>query len=1127
MMNKLIEQDKLHRRLALDASKSFIVQAPAGSGKTELLIQRFLTLLAKVKAPEEVLAITFTKKAASEMRMRVLKALKQASEPEPDSEHQKQTWLLARNVLQQDKQFQWNIINNPNQLRIQTIDSFCTHLTRQLPLLSHFGSQPDIADFPIVLYREAIQEVLMHVEENYEWSDAITELLLHLDNDLNKLHDLLVTLLGKRDQWLPYVPYSTNDDEIRDMLENQLQLIISDALTAIQTIFPRELAPELLAIARYASSHANNEVRSCEILTSLPGNQAEDKTAWLGLAKLLLTKSFSWRKKVDEEIGFPALKNLKHPHEIATNREYRQRLNDLVMKLEDHENLRLALEELFFLPHPVYTDSQWRILQSLLHVLKIAAAQLRVTFQQHGQIDFIENTQAALAALGNDETPTDLALALDYQIQHILIDEFQDTSHTQHLLLEKLIRGWERNDGRTLFVVGDPMQSIYRFREAEVGLFIRMRSKGIAHLELTPLSLAINFRSSSNIVEWNNTHFHKIFPSFNDMATGAVSYSKSVAHANQAETENTISVHGFVNAAKDTEANQIVEVINKTQLDHPQDKIAILVRSRSHLQNIIPALKKAKLSFRAIDIDALSSRQSICDLLSLTCALLHPADRISWLSVLRAPWCGLSLADLHIIAGSDAYAAIYTQLQSKELSQKLSVDGQTRVNKIMTIISAKIAERERHPLRAWVESTWLLLGGPATLATESDIDDANAYFSLLQEFTDKNQLLNLDKLKERINQLYASTQHDEASIHIMTIHTAKGLEFDTVILPQLSRKNPHDDKALLAFIEQPLSNEQMALLLAPIHATGSEKDMLYEYITRQQKNKSDYETDRLFYVATTRAKKRLHLFFNITRNDNGKDRIDSGSFIAKAWPLLEKQKDTILTVINQNENIESENNITRPIKRITSKWLNPHDELVSQNSSAHKKQSGFQLRDLTPSLIGTVIHRILQIISETNIDWWLSKTENEKVQYCELLLKQSGVSLIQLAHARQSVINAIQNTIHDERGRWILSKHVAAKSEFAITSMIDNQIENIVIDRTFIDDNNVLWIIDYKTASLQDQPLDKFLEREKKKHAEQMQKYHRVLSLQHEGTIRLGLYFPVNSGWVEWESNIRSSILIS
>jgi len=1121
----LVEQDQYHRQLALDADQSFIVQAPAGSGKTELLIQRLLTLLTRVNTPEEILAITFTKKAANEMRLRVIKALKHAlNDPEPDTDHAKQTWLLAKKALQQDAKQKWNLINNPNQLRIQTIDSLCSNLTKQLPLLSHFGSQPDIADNPNILYREAVQEVIMHVEENYDWSNAITKLLLHLDNDLNKLHDLLVNLLAKRDQWLPYIQISSTDIEIKKQLEKQLGLVISDTLSAVQSIFPKNTISELLAIARFAASnidahtHPESDILTCQSLTQMPGITPDEKNNWLGLAKLLLTKSYTWRKRVDEDMGFPPLKSLKNPHEIALHNEYRQRLTTLITTLSEHENLRLALIELFYLPNSTYNDTQWEILQALLQVLKIVAAQLRVTFQQYGQIDFIENTQAALAALGNDEHPTDLALALDYHIKHILIDEFQDTSYTQFQLLEKLTKGWETHDGRTLFVVGDPMQSIYRFREAEVGLFIRMRSKGLHHIHLIPLTLAVNFRSTSAIVEWNNMHFQNIFPQFNDMATGAVTYSPSVSNQNEAITtqEKVVTISGYVDAHPELEAHGIIEIIHETRKKYSAEKIAILVRSRSHLAAIIPALKKAKLAYRAIDIDPLASRQHIQDVLSLTCALLHPADRIAWLSVLRAPWCGLSLSDLFIIAGNDAHAAIITQLERADLREKLSEDGRSRIGKILPVLKAKIAVRERYHLRTWIENTWLLIGGPACLNDYADYDDINAFFKLLENFSNHTPILNLDKLKEKMYQLFASTQHDDATIQIMTIHTSKGLEFDTVILPQLERKNPNDDKSLLLWMDRPLTNEQMALLLAPIHAIGMDKDPIYEYINRQQRIKADYEMDRLFYVAATRAKKRLHLFFNISTNSKNEHKPESGSFLEKIWSQLERNKNEFLIFSNQDSIESIQQETSRPIQRITPSWINPILELQSHHTIAHMKKGGFQLVNNTFRLIGTATHKILQMLANHGTDWWTNKSLQDKQTYVDHRLRQLGMNVDNHDLSANAVLKSVENTLTDHRGQWILKPHRDAKSEFAMTAVINGKHESLVIDRIFIDDNNVLWIIDYKTAELTHPDVNSFLENEHKKYAEQMQKYFQALSMMHDGTIRLGLYFPAVPAWREW-----------
>lgn len=1118
-MQDLIEKDQQQRAQALDAHASFIVQAPAGSGKTELLIQRFLTLLNQVNKPEEVLAITFTKKAANEMRLRLLKALKNAMhEPFPASSHAQLTWNLATNVLKRDQQFGWNLLDNPNQLRIQTIDALCTYLTKQLPLLSHFGSQPDIAENASLLYRTAVQEVLLHVEENYEWSVAISKLLLHLDNDLNKLHDLCINLLAKRDQWLPYIHLDQQTTEIKKHLEQQLAAIVNEQLTKLRQLFPSALITETMAIARFAADNIalkftqqQSELRN---LMELPGVAAKDMSAWLTLANLLLTKTGTWRKQLNDEIGFPPLTGIKNPQEKLLHTDYRQRFAGLIKVLNEHEDLRLALQELTHLPKPTYDNNQWDILQSLLMLLKILAAQLRVTFQQFGQIDFIENAQAALLALGTAEQPTDLALALDYQIKHILVDEFQDTSYTQYQLLEKLTNGWETHDGRTLFVVGDPMQSIYRFREAEVGLFIRMRLNGIGAIKLIPLTLARNFRSLSDIVLWNNKHFSAMFPKHNDIATGSVTYSPSITNQTTQQTSQ-ISIQGFANFEDGIQAQAILNLITETRQHSPNDSIAILVRSRGHLSEIIPTLKRANISFRAIDIAPLASRQHIQDLLALTKAMLHPADRIAWLAILRAPWCGLSLADLLSIAGNDAYATIYEQL---ERAVNVSTDGQTRLERITPILKTKLFERDRYDLRTWIESTWQALGGPASLKEAADIYDAEEFFKLLGKLDQTGQAINLERLQEKVQQLYATTSHDEHLLQIMTIHSAKGLEFDTVILPHLERKMPIDDKSLLLWMERPLMNDKTALLLAPIHKTGSDKDNMYEYISRQQKIKSEYEIERLFYVATTRAKKNLHLLFAIQHGER-EFSPEHGSFLKKIWPQIEANKAHII-LENQQAQADTQQKITtvvkRPLRRLHTQWTNPIKSTSTQQTGMHKKSSGFSLPDTSAQTIGIVTHRILQLLAQNGLDWWTEKSKDNQLDYIHALLSQRHMPIKQLYSAKNTVFKAIDNTLADSRGQWILQQQSQSKAEFALSTVNNGEVMNLVVDRTFIDANDIRWIIDYKTTAFSKQDLETFLSEEQDKYLEKMQQYKAALQLHDARETKLGLYFPILQAWKEW-----------
>ncbi len=1126
MLPDLLKQDQHQRELALNPAASFIVQAPAGSGKTELLIQRYLTLLSSVSKPEEILSITFTKKAAHEMRQRVIHAIKSAqNEPEPASPHAKKTWLIAKKALERDAALNWQIAANPNQLRIQTIDSLCTNLTKHLPLLAHFGAQPDIADNADILYEEAAKNVLLHVEENYPWSTAIANLLLHVDNDLNKLLELLVDMLKQRDQWLPYI-HIDNHASIKAELEGQLQDMIEDTLSSVQSLLPVELHDEILHLSTLAASqlalnHKPSPVTACLDIESL-GTSANELDKWRGLASLLLTEDKSeakWRKKVDKNTGFPAPSDSKNPQEKALFKDAKDRMTSLLAKLENHIEFRDALHELKFMPDARYTARQWDMLTALFQVLKVCTAQLRVIFQQRGMIDYIENVQAAISALGNDEHPTDLALALDYQIKHILLDEFQDTSLTQYKLLEKLAAGWEPDDGRTLFIVGDPMQSIYRFRQAEVGIFIRMWENGIGHIKLTPLTLSVNFRSTPAVIHWNNAYFEKIFPALNSIATGSVTYTHSTPPDNKetSSSNSFINIQGFVNSPDSVMATEITNTISQLKLNYPDESIAILVRSRSCLDAIIPALKKSGITYHAVDIDHLSSRQIIQDIFALTRALLHPADRIAWLAVLRAPWCGLTLDDLYVIASEHAYHDIFTQLNSPAVISRMSSGGQQSVQRILPALRWAITQRQRYSLRTWIETVWLQLGGPACLKTLDEMNEIQTYLDLLGNFDIKNHEVNLEILKKNIDRLFAGTHGNEADVHLMTIHNAKGLEFDTVILPHLESKTPNDDKKLLLWMDRPLSNDNNALLLAPVHATGDENDRYYDYIKRQLKLKLDLEIDRLLYVATTRAKKRLYLTFNLTQHEDGHTQIPPGSFLSKCWPLF--SKDSSLQLSHDQHQSDHNNHAispTRAIRRLTSQWQHPLNLLPPEPYSAHITSEGFRLPDDQKRIAGITAHTIFQQLSQHGITWWHNQSADSQYHYIRRLLYANGIIDTELDKNIQHLSRIIQNMTTDERAIWILDQHQDAKSEYPLTMAANNKIKSIVIDRTFVDKDNIRWIIDYKTAMPEkNETLDTFLSEQEKTHAEQLKKYQSAFSIIENRPIKLGLYFPALPAWRE------------
>src|SRR5512143_1753108 len=221
--------DSAARSRALDPTRSFIVQAPAGSGKTELLIQRYLALLATVQQPEQVVAITFTRKAAAEMRRRVQTALRAAADGATGSyAHEQTTLRLARTVMARDTELDWALLRQPQRLRVDTLDAFNVWLAQQLPVLAGGVAAANIVDKPDEHYREAAKRTVAAIAgDDVMLATHLRALLRGVDNDAARLARMLAALLARRDQWLSHLA-SGAVDALRPLLEAALQRLVDD-----------------------------------------------------------------------------------------------------------------------------------------------------------------------------------------------------------------------------------------------------------------------------------------------------------------------------------------------------------------------------------------------------------------------------------------------------------------------------------------------------------------------------------------------------------------------------------------------------------------------------------------------------------------------------------------------------------------------------------------------------------------------------------------------------------------------------------------------------------------------------------------------------------------------------------
>jgi ATP-dependent exoDNAse (exonuclease V) beta subunit len=1114
--------DTAVRARALDPARSFIVQAPAGSGKTELLIQRYLRLLASVQQPEHVLAITFTRKAAAEMQARVLQALVTAEQSAPLSAHKRITWELARSVRRRDAALGWNLQQNATRLRIQTIDSLNSHLARRLPVLSGAGAALTPAEQPEGLYREAVEQLLRRLVDEPVIAGHLESLVMHLGHGVERLLSLLVQLLKKREQWLDVVMSARRSADLRGAVEAALRGVVKGHLLELCAALDHATRLEMWDLCQVAARYLQHEAKLSEVRRAgvqwalrsplFPHDDLDSFPAWRLLTdtffKLDGTPYSSLNKRLG---GIPAAD--------AANQVRAQRI---LARLAQDTTLCELLAAVRELPALTYSDAQWRVLAALLQALPLAVAELQLVFQAHGQADYVEIALRALRALGPPEEPTDLALAFDGRVDHLLVDEFQDTSAVQLELLQRLTAGWTPGDGRTLFCVGDPMQSIYRFRQAEVGLFLSLQHSGLPNVHLEPLQLSTNFRATASVVSWLNRVFAQVLPPRDDAELGEVKYSPSVAALDS--SDGGVSFHAL--AKPQDEAAKVLELVRAALGADGASSIAILVNAKSHATVLCAELARAQIAFKAVEIAQLAEVAVVQDLLALTRALVHGADRTAWLAILRAPWCGLLLEDLHALAGAHEPATIrelLSQCLAEPPLRALSADGCRRAQRLYAVMELAVQQCGRYSLREWVLRTWNSLGGPATLQHEQDLADAEAFFAQLDSLEQAGDLADVNRLDDDLASLFAKPQRQAgARVEVMTIHKAKGLEFDTVILPSLHRAVRGSDVELLRWTRTPADAAgQPGVVLAPAPEQGAPADAIYQWLQRLERGRIQAERGRLLYVAATRAKRHLHLlgYVEMQQSDAGlvPRRPPPGSMLRMLWHELEGLVPPAPPAAAHDPVIP----LRVAVQRLPLQWEEPPADRPAHSPrtlelEAMLERLPFDWASETARHVGTLVHRELErltrgVVSVDSVDL--------RPQRFAMELAELGVPAERRGAACQRVSDALVRTLRDPRGRWLLGLDrnlEAAHSELAVTAVMEGRVVSAVIDRTFIDSQGTRWIIDFKTSTHEGGGLESFLQEEVNRYRMQLALYVRLMqALQPEQHVRAALYFPLLQQWRE------------
>lgn len=838
--------DQAQREQAQDLQHSCVVRAPAGSGKTELLVQRYLRALLTTEQPEQVLVLTFTNKAAGELRQRIASWVCQKPENFTGLE---ETQKLARAVQQKSKERDWGLQINPHRLNIATLDAYFSILYQRF-CLEQEALPRTLSSDPQQLYEGLIDPALTDLLTEDPQTDQLLELF---DGSMSQLRTLFLSLLLSRDRWLS----SLYADESSPAPEQYL-------------------GPECQILEELTSSVAEQRHRAVAFLaqyddTRWPSTLKESDAAyWRAWAEVLLTQKGVWRQSYRSAQGVPPQTDL-HPWQQKSDRD--QVLEDLVIVSETLQQAPIGAALLrLFRSCPVGYQSLPLVLSDFL---KRWIARLETLKQEQRVMDFIDLNLAVAGFFHDPRTSGALEAHIDGQITHLLIDEIQDLSRLQFQIIEQILKNFSYRPEKSYFMVGDPQQAIYHFRGAHIGVFAQFEALKIPGVNQKNCLLQSNFRSAPEIVQLVNSWAKERFGAHSSSWLGV-----DKALESHSATNHPAQIQVFQGHTLDDEASGLLQIILRLRDKEPEASIGLLARDRKSLRGIAALLSSYHIPYDAADITFLTQYDFFIDLKALIDVVLLPEKRSVWLPMLRSSWMRASFDDIQHCYHSESETFWDIDVG------KCALVFQQDYRNWQTLIQQLLPYQGRVPFTRFWDCLWENLGLRQNLqGRERQIwQTVHAYLSEHDWATPISELL--ENLALWVDRNPAPrTGQEQCPIKLMTVHKAKGLEFDWVLLPNLAARLPVHQKPFL--IEVPIAQTLFWALNEP-----SQKEW-FDFLDDLVKQQQDHETQRLLYVALTRARQGLVLSWN-------QEKHHQRSFLSSLQSLIPQAEPYPKSMLSQN-----------------------------------------------------------------------------------------------------------------------------------------------------------------------------------------------------------------------------------